>query len=179
MRRTVPVAAITGGSGGIGRGIALRLAAAGAVVAVAARSEEGGRVTVAQIESAGGRATFTRVDVTDMEQVHHWLVETASVHGGIDWLVNNAGTNGRSARIEDCTVEEFSRVLLTNLQSAFYALRTCIPIMRAQSCGSIVNIGSTASVQGYGNLGAYTASKHDCSDLRAPLHSRTQTFLSG
>ena len=93
------VALVTGGSGGIGRGIAARLAAEGATVAVAARRAEGCQETVRQIEAAGGRAEFTVLDVTGAEAVEGWVRDAAERLGRIDWLVNNAGMNGRSARL--------------------------------------------------------------------------------
>ena len=68
--------------------------------------------------------------------------------------------NGRSARLEDKSTAEFEEVVATNLLSTFYAAHAAIPIMRAQGGGAIVNIGSTASLQGYGLLSGYTASKH-------------------
>ncbi len=154
------VALVTGGSGGIGRGIAARLAAEGATVAVVARRAEGCQETVRQIEAAGGRAEFTVLDVTGAEAVEGWVRDTAERFGRIDWLVNNAGMNGRSARLEDQSTAEFEEVVATNLLSTFYAAHAAIPIMRAQGGGAIVNIGSTASLQGYGLLSGYTASKH-------------------
>ena len=154
------VALVTGGSGGIGRGIAARLAAEGATVAVAARRAEGCQETVRQIEAAGGRAEFTVLDVTGAEAVEGWVRDAAERFGRIDWLVNNAGMNGPSARLEDQSAAEFEEVVATNLLSTFYAVHAAIPIMRAQGGGAIVNIGSTASLQGYGLLSGYTASKH-------------------
>jgi NAD(P)-dependent dehydrogenase (short-subunit alcohol dehydrogenase family) len=154
------VAAITGGTSGIGRGVALRLAAAGAAVSVAGRNEAEGLETVRQVESDGGTASFTRVDVSRADEVEAWIAGVHQSYGRLDWLVNNAGMNGRSARLEDCSIEEFEQVVRTNLLSAFYSAHTAIPIMRAQGSGSIVNVGSTASIQGYGLLSGYTASKH-------------------
>lgn len=160
MSTTTHVAAVTGASGGIGRAIALRLGTAGAAVAVCARSEDGGRETVAQIEAAGGTAFFTRVDATQVAEVDGWIADTAKRFGGLDWLVNNAGMNGPTGRLEDLAVEEFEVIIRTNLLSAFYTIRAAIPLMRARGGGSVVNIGSTASLQGYGLLSGYTASKH-------------------
>ena len=154
------VAAVTGATGGIGRAIALRLAAEGAAVAVSGRNEDGGRETVRLIEEGGGRAAFTRVDVTSAAEVEAWIAAGAERFGGLDWLVNNAGMNGPTARIEDLDVAEFELIVQTNLLGAFYAIRAAIPLMRARGGGAIVNVGSTASLQGYGMLAGYTASKH-------------------
>jgi NAD(P)-dependent dehydrogenase (short-subunit alcohol dehydrogenase family) len=154
------IAAVTGGSGGIGRSIAIRLASAGAFVAVAARNQVEGQRTVDEIESAGGQAAFTALDVTNYEDVAAWIRSTYEDHGGLHWLVNNAGMNGRSARLEEYGIDEFEKVIATNLLSAFYTAHTAIPLMRGQGSGAIVNVGSTASLQGYGLLGGYTASKH-------------------
>jgi NAD(P)-dependent dehydrogenase (short-subunit alcohol dehydrogenase family) len=154
------VAAVTGATGGIGRAIALRLAAEGAAVAVSGRSEAGGRETVELIEAAGGTAAFTRVDVTQAGEVGGWIAATAERFGGLDWLVNNAGMNGPTSRLEDIDVAEFELIVRTNLLGPFYAIRAAIPLMRARGGGAIVNVGSTASLQGYGMLAGYTASKH-------------------
>jgi NAD(P)-dependent dehydrogenase (short-subunit alcohol dehydrogenase family) len=154
------VAAVTGASRGIGREIACRLAREGAFVSLAGRNEVGGQETVALIEAEGGQAAFTAVDVADGAQVEAWIGATHDRFGRLDQLVNNAGMNGRSARLEDTSFAEFEEVIATNLLSVFYALHAAVPLMRAQGSGAIVNIGSTASLQGYGTLSGYTASKH-------------------
>jgi NAD(P)-dependent dehydrogenase (short-subunit alcohol dehydrogenase family) len=154
------VAAVTGATGGIGRAIAVRLAEEGAAVAVCGRNEVGGRETVRMIEENDGTAAFTRVNVTRPDEVQDWIAATAERFGGLDWLVNNAGMNGPTARIEDLDIAEFELIVQTNLLGAFYAIRAAIPLMRARGGGAIVNVGSTASLQGYGMLAGYTASKH-------------------
>jgi NAD(P)-dependent dehydrogenase (short-subunit alcohol dehydrogenase family) len=160
MNDTPLVAAVTGATGGIGRAIAIALAAEGATVAISGRNPDGGAETVALIEAAGGTAEFTAVDVTRHEQVSGWIEDVAARHGALHWLVNNAGMNGRAARMEETGVAEFELVIATNLLSAFYALHSAIPLMRAQGAGSIVNVGSTSSLQGYASLSGYVASKH-------------------
>jgi NAD(P)-dependent dehydrogenase (short-subunit alcohol dehydrogenase family) len=154
------VAAVTGATRGIGRAIAVRLAQEGATVAVGGRDESEGARTVELIEEAGGAGAYTKLDVTDADAVAAWIQATAADHGVLRWLVNNAGMNGDASRLEDYPVEAFERVVRTNLLSAFFTTRAALPIMRAQGGGSIVNVGSTASLQGYGLLAAYTASKH-------------------
>jgi NAD(P)-dependent dehydrogenase (short-subunit alcohol dehydrogenase family) len=160
MSNAERVAAITGGTSGIGREVARKVAQAGAVVAVAGRNEAEGAETVRLIEADGGTAWFNAVDVSDTAAVERWVHDVHERTGRLDWLVNNAGMNGRSARLEDTSIDEFEQVVRTNLTGPFAALHAAIPIMRAQGGGAIVNVGSTASVQGYGLLSGYTASKH-------------------
>ena len=160
MSSHTTVAAVTGATSGIGRAIAIKLASTGAAVAVSGRNEDEGRATVELIESEGGTAVFTRVDVARGDEVRAWIEGTVGDLGRLDWLVNNAGMNGRSARLEDYTHDEFELVIRTNLLSAFYTAHAAIPLMRRQGGGTIVNVGSTASLQGYGLLSGYTASKH-------------------
>jgi NAD(P)-dependent dehydrogenase (short-subunit alcohol dehydrogenase family) len=155
-----PVAVVTGASGGIGRAIAVAIAATSAPVALCGRNATGGAETVSLIESAGGAAEFTVVDITDHGQVKSWIDGVRGRHGDPSWLVNNAGMNGRSARLEETDVREFEQVVATNLLGTFYTIRECLPAMRARGGGAIVNVGSTASLQGYATLSGYTASKH-------------------
>lgn len=154
------VAAVTGASGGIGRAIARRLAAAGALVEIASRDEVEGQATVDLVEAEGGTAHFTRVDVTSNEQVESWIADAHRRRGRLDWLVNNAGTSGGWVRIEDQSPADFREIVETNLLSACYATRTAIPLMRTQGFGGIVNLGSTASLQAYAMMGVYSATKH-------------------
>jgi|tagenome__1003787_1003787.scaffolds.fasta_scaffold20972274_3 NAD(P)-dependent dehydrogenase (short-subunit alcohol dehydrogenase family) len=160
MSNAERVAAVTGATSGIGREVARKLADAGATVAFAGRNEAEGAETVRLITAAGGTAWFAALDVSDTAAVERWVNEVHEREGRLDWLVNNAGMNGRSARLEECSLEEFELVIRTNLTAAFASLHAAIPIMRAQGGGAIVNVGSTASVQGYGMLSGYTASKH-------------------
>lgn len=160
MPTHAPVALVTGATGGIGRAIAVQLASAGSRVALCGRNVKGGQETAEIIRGQGGDAEYAAVDVTDHDAVQGWIGDVAQRHGAPRWLVNNAGMNGRSARLEDCAVEEFEQIVATNLLAAFYTIRTCLPLMRAAGGGAIVNVGSTASLQGYAMLSGYTSSKH-------------------
>ena len=162
------VAAVTGATSGIGRAIAVRLAEH-AAVAVSGRNEAEGRATVEKIAAQGGNAFFTCLDVTDAGAADAWIDATLERYGRLDWLVNNAGMNGATARLEDYSIEEFELIIRTNLLGAFYLVRRAVPLMRAQGGGAIVNVGSTASLQGYGLLSGYTASKHGLLGLTRAL----------
>src|ERR1700742_1163251 len=137
-----PVAVVTGASGGIGRAIAVAIAATGSPVALCGRNATGGAETVSLIEAAGGTADFTVVDVTQHDRVVAWLTDVNARLGAPTWLVNNAGMNGRSARLEATDVAEFEAVVDTNLLATFYTIRECLLGMRAAGGGAIVNVGS-------------------------------------
>jgi NAD(P)-dependent dehydrogenase (short-subunit alcohol dehydrogenase family) len=154
------VAAVTGASGGIGRAIALRLAAAGAEVEIASRNRTGGEATVGMIEEAGGVGAFSELDVAEPAAVEGWIAGVHDRRGGLDWLVNNAAASGGWTRIEDQTPEEFRRLLDTNVLSVCCSLRAAIPLMRAQGSGAIVSLGSVASLHAIQMMSVYSATKH-------------------
>ena len=152
------VAVVTGGNGGIGLGMAKGMAAAGAAVVVAGRNREKSKRAVAELEALGARAVAIDVDVTDEGSVDALIRAAARECGRLDVLVNNAGTNIRKPP-EQLTLEEWHRVLDTNLTSAFLASRAAHPIMKAQGGGKIINIGSMMSIFGASFAPAYAASK--------------------
>ncbi len=146
------VAIVTGASRGIGKAIALGLAAQGAAVVAAARSETQvdpclpGTIhqTVAAIQASGGRARAARCDVTDEASVQAMVEETVQAYGRIDVLVNNAGVAfGRS--ILETSLKRWELVLKVNLTGAFLCSRAVLPHMAAQGRGAIVNISSLAA----------------------------------
>ncbi|MGY2063525.1 SDR family NAD(P)-dependent oxidoreductase, partial [Nocardia gipuzkoensis] len=138
------VALVTGGSRGLGRAIALRLARAGAAVAVnyRTRSEEAEEV-VEQIRGDGGRAIAVGANVSDSAQVRE-LVERVGVElGSIGVLINNAGV-GQVAGLDELTEEMFDEAIAVNLKSAFLCTQAVLAPMRAARWGRIVNMSSSA-----------------------------------
>ncbi|MBF4998274.1 SDR family oxidoreductase [Nocardia sp. BSTN01] len=145
---TGKVAFVAGASRGIGAAIAHGLAAAGAEVAVAARSREPGRVpgtihSVAQrITASGGRALPVACDVTDAESVDTALAATVSAFGGVDIVVANAGVLALSP-IESTPDARWQRCLDVNLTGVFHVTRAAIPLLRARGGGSMIAITTT------------------------------------
>ncbi|NUS44367.1 MAG: SDR family oxidoreductase [Mycobacteriaceae bacterium] len=153
------VALVTGGSRGIGRGIAVALASAGAAVAVNYRSREVEAAdTVAEIERAGGMAILVQADVSVRVEVAAMAARVAAELGPIDVLVNNAGI-ATVRGLDDITEEDFDQTLAINLKSAFLSIQAVAPAMRERGWGRIVNISSVAA-RGPGSVGVhYNASK--------------------
>ncbi|MFG3521896.1 SDR family NAD(P)-dependent oxidoreductase [Nocardia nova] len=145
---TGKVAFVAGASRGIGAAIAHGLAAAGAEVAVAARSREPGRLpgtihSVAQrITESGGRALPVACDVTSAESVETALAATVSEFGGVDIVVANAGVLALSP-IESTPDARWQRCLDVNLTGVFHVTRAAIPLLRARGGGSMIAITTT------------------------------------
>ena len=149
---------ITGAGSGIGRATALRLAREGAAVVVADVDEAGGKKTVRQIETDGGRAAFVRADVADIRSVQAMIAFAEKTFGGLDILHNNAGTYGRSAFLEG-EAERWAQILEVNLRGVILGTQYGIAAMRRRGGGVIVNTASIAGLIGYAANPVYSASK--------------------
>lgn len=133
-------ALVTGGSRGIGAAIATRLARDGAAVALTyATSPDAADHVVAEITAGGGRAIAIRADNADPDEVRAAVSTTADTFGGLDILVNNAG-GGRSAPIDEMSLEDFDRVFAVNVRGVFVAIREAVEHLPAG--GRIITIGS-------------------------------------
>jgi len=153
------VAVVTGASRGIGRAIALRLAAAGATVVVNYRSAaaEAAEV-VAEIERRGGRAKAIQADVSAFAEAERLIAETIAAFGRVDILVNNAGTT-RDTLLASMTEQDWDIVVDTCLKGAFNCCRAVIRPMMRQRYGRIVNITSVAGLAGQAGQVNYAAAK--------------------
>jgi meso-butanediol dehydrogenase / (S,S)-butanediol dehydrogenase / diacetyl reductase len=123
------VAVVTGGASGIGFGIAERFAEEGAYVALLDREEEGGRAASARIRECGGTCEFFCVDVAAESKVIAALQQVAQRFHGMDHLVNNAGMVLVKG-IEECTAEEWDRVIDVNLKSVFLTVKHSLQWLR-------------------------------------------------
>jgi len=154
------VALVTGGSRGIGRGIAVALGRRGAKVIINfASREDAAREAAAEVEAAGGKAAIAGFDVANSAAVTEAIKAIGKDHGGLDILVNNAGVavNGMLMRFTD---EQWAKTLDTNLKGAFHCLRAAsMLILKAKAAGRIINITSVIGEMGNGGQLAYAASK--------------------
>jgi NAD(P)-dependent dehydrogenase (short-subunit alcohol dehydrogenase family) len=153
------IALVTGGGRGIGRAIARRLAAAGAVVVVAARSRDQVSETAAEIEAAGGQASSVQVDVGDRASVERTVAQVLREVGPIDLLVNNAGIGGPLGKFMDVDPDDWWRNLEVNVRGPVYLCHAVLPGMLARGRGRIVNLISDAGFHPLPFLSAYSVSK--------------------
>jgi len=154
------VAIVTGGSTGIGHAAALRFAAEGANVVVADVNVDDGEQTVAEIQEAGGEATFVEADVSDETDAEAMVQTAVDTYGGLDFAFNNAGIEGESDPSSEQPTSNWDRVIDVNLKGVFLGMRAQIPAMLEDGGGSIVNTASIAGVVGFPGLSPYVASKH-------------------
>ncbi|RZI55558.1 MAG: 2-dehydro-3-deoxy-D-gluconate 5-dehydrogenase KduD, partial [Zymomonas sp.] len=153
---TGKVAVVTGANTGIGQGIALALAAAGADVAAVGRTPA--EETVAKVRSMGRRGEIISADLSTIEPVGRIVEEAVEKLGKIDILVNNAGIIRRNDSL-DFTEEDWDAVLDTNLKSVFFLCQAAARKMIPQGSGKIINIASMLTFQGGIRVPSYTASK--------------------
>jgi NAD(P)-dependent dehydrogenase (short-subunit alcohol dehydrogenase family) len=152
------VAIVTGGASGIGRACSLRLADEGATVVVTDIQDGAGKDVAAEIEGAGGTASFLHHDVTSEDE---WVAVVAGAmerYERLDVLVNNAGI-GIGASIIEMSLADWQRQQAINLDGVFLGIKHCIPPMRDTGGGSIINMSSVAGLKGNPRLAAYNATK--------------------
>ncbi len=153
------VAIVTGGSRGIGRAVANKLALLGAVVVVNYRSgEEAANETVAAITRAGGQAVAVQADVSRGEDVEALLARTLDAGGRVDILVNNAGIT-RDNLLLRMSEEDWDRVLATNLKAAYLCTKAVLRPMVRQRSGRLIYISSVVGLVGNAGQANYAAAK--------------------
>jgi 2-dehydro-3-deoxy-D-gluconate 5-dehydrogenase len=150
------IAIVTGANTGIGQGIALALAQAGADIAAVGRSAA--TETVEKVRALGRRAEIVSADLSTIEPVQRVVDETLEMLGGLDILVNNAGIIRRNDAV-DFTEEDWDAVIDTNLKSVFFLCQAAARHMIPNGGGKIINIASMLTFQGGIRVPSYTASK--------------------
>lgn len=169
MRLAGRIAAVTGGSQGIGAEIALAMAAEGAAVAVInRRNRETATGIVDRIRSGGGRAEAFQADVAQVAEIERLHADIAARLGSVDILVNNAGIF-EPRPIEEVDEANWDSQIDTNLKSAFFLTRAVIGHMKQQKWGRIINVSSIAGIGGFPQSAAYCASKGGMNNLTRSL----------
>ena len=156
MKLDNKVAIVTGAASGFGKAIAETFASEGAKVVVADINGQGAR-DVAQ--SIGAGAIHVTVDVSKRSEVDAMVEETVRAFGGLDIMVNNAGTTHKNQPMLDVAEQEFDRIFAVNVKSIYLAALACVPAMERRGGGVIINTASTAGVRPRPGLTWYNASK--------------------
>jgi len=158
------VSLVTGGSSGIGRATAIRLAQEGAKVVIAARRSSEGQKVVEMIRKAGGDGLFVQTDVSRASQVEAVVDKTIEAFGKLDCAFNNAAApeEGTLAGrlLHEFSEDEWDRIMEVNLKGVWLCMKYEIPQMLSQGGGVIVNTSSGAGLMGVASRPAYSASKH-------------------
>lgn len=166
-------AVVTGASRGIGRAIALRLAEAGAEVALWARDANALRGVASEITAAGGKARAIVVDVTESDAVHRAAELVRATMPPVRTIVNNAGSVLRKAT-SAITDAEWRRVMAVNLDGTFFVTRAFLPDLE-RTMGRVINIASRAGREGTSLLASYCAAKHGVVGLTRALAEEYRT----
>lgn len=150
---------VTGGSKGIGKGIAEVFSEQGANVMIVARGEVAAAKTVEEIKGKGGSAEYILCDVTNEEQVSQMVKKTAEIFGGVEGLCANAGVFPQKKIIE-MSAEDWDFVMQVNLKSTFLCVKSCIPFFKKAGSGRVIVTSSiTGPVTGFPGWSHYGASK--------------------
>lgn len=158
MDLTGKIVVVTGAGSGIGRGIALRLAKAGAWVVAVGRTESSLQETVDQLRQAGGKGMAIPADVGDPVSVEHMTISLRDTWGGLDHLVCSAGISPMGS-VLDTSVDLWQETIRINLTGVFLCCRAGIPEILRRGGGSIVTIAGTLGLYAMGQKAAYCAAK--------------------
>jgi NAD(P)-dependent dehydrogenase (short-subunit alcohol dehydrogenase family) len=154
------VALVTGGGSGIGEATALAYAAAGASVVVADIDRALGAAVADRITAGGGNALFVPTDVSQRADVERLVATTVERFGHLDCAFNNAGIQGDLRVTDECSEENFDRIVAVNLKGVWLCLKYQIAQMLRQGGGAIVNNSSNFGLVGSQGMPAYCAAKH-------------------
>ena len=151
-------AIITGGGRGLGKATAIAFAKEGMDVAITGRNETILKETVSELETFGIKAIYAVFDVGNYEEVKSGIQEILKTFGSVDVLVNNAGIAAFGS-LNDMEVSQWSQIIQTNVMGMYYVTKEVLPHLINQNQGDIINVASTAGLNGNANTSAYSASK--------------------
>ena len=151
-------AIITGGGRGLGKATAIAFAKEGIDIAITGRNEAVLKETVSELEAFGINAMYSVFDVSRYENVKTGIKSIVNTLGSVDILVNNAGI-AAFGTFNDMEVSQWSQIIQTNLMGMYYVTKEVLPHLINQNEGDIINVSSTAGLNGNANISAYSASK--------------------
>ena len=151
-------AIITGGGRGLGKATAIAFAKEGIDIAITGRNETVLKETVSELETFGIQAIYAVFDVSNYEEVKRGIKSILDSLGSVDILVNNAGI-AAFGTFNEMEVSEWSQIIQTNLMGMYYVTKEILPYLINQNKGDIINVSSTAGLNGNANTSAYSASK--------------------
>jgi NAD(P)-dependent dehydrogenase (short-subunit alcohol dehydrogenase family) len=161
-------ALVTGGSRGIGRAIAARLAGAGAAVVICGRTAADLEAAARELAAGGGQVSGVVADVANEEDVARLFTRMDETYGGLDILVNNAGV-GFFRPLAEVSTAEWRAVIETNLSGVFFCSRAAVPRMAGRGGGSIINISSLAAINAFAGGAVYNTSKFGLNGMTEAL----------
>ena len=151
---------ITGAANGIGKATSTKFAENGAQVIILDRDQKNGEVQVENLTKNGYSAEFFRTDISQHQEVEKTIAQIISKYGEIHCAFNNAGIAEAINKVEDCELDEWLKVINTNLNGVWYCVKHQLKQMSQQNFGVIVNTSSIGGLHGVRNLAGYSASKH-------------------
>jgi len=151
-------AIITGGSRGLGKATAIAFAKKGIDVAITGRNENRLKETVAELKAIGVHATYEIFDVGNYEEVKQGIKNIIATLGSVDILVNNAGI-AAFGTLNEMEVSQWTAIMQTNVMGMYYVTKEVLPYLIEKNEGDIINVSSTAGLNGNANTSAYSASK--------------------
>jgi NAD(P)-dependent dehydrogenase (short-subunit alcohol dehydrogenase family) len=160
---THPVALITGGATGIGKAVALKLAANGTSVVISGRRQGVGDAAVAEIAAVaknGAQVRFVRNDVSDEAAVNAMIEGIVTEFGRLDMAVNNAGISNETGTLVQSSSDNYKEMVDTNILGVYFCMKHEITRMLTQGKGAIVNLASIAGLNGISYAGPYGSTKH-------------------
>jgi NAD(P)-dependent dehydrogenase (short-subunit alcohol dehydrogenase family) len=166
------ISLVTGGAGGLGEAICRVLNREGSIVNIADIQKERAQALAEEL-GGGNKACGLYLDIRDEKQVRKAIDDIVSEYGRLDVLVNNAAID-KTVSVEELNVEEWDRIMATNLRAPFILSKYVMPIMRQQGEGHIINIVSTAAKRAWPNAAAYHASKWGLLGLSHALHTEAR-----
>jgi NAD(P)-dependent dehydrogenase (short-subunit alcohol dehydrogenase family) len=158
-----PVALITGGATGIGKAVALKLAARGVTVIMSGRRTEVGKTAVAEVSTVardGAQVRFVQNDVGDETAVKSMIDDIVAEFGRLDMAVNNAALSNETGTLVQSSSDNYRAMVETNIMGMYFSMKHELAQMLKQSSGAIVNLASIAGLNGIAWAGAYGSTKH-------------------